>query len=306
MKLFLAVTDSTWFRFLRSRPEIDEVNFWQPGGNREFKALRPGQPFLFKLHSPENFVVGGGFFAHASLLPATLAWEAFGDKNGAATWEEMRARIQKYRRRELEPREDPTIGCIVLTQPFFFDEIDWIQMPGDFQLSTVVGKGYDTREGEGRKLWERVSALLRSLQPMAVAEPQEEMFGEPILVRPRLGQGSFRVLVTDIYRRRCAISGERALPVLQAAHIRPVANGGQHRIDNGLLLRSDIHTLFDRGYISVTPEHRILVSRKLKEEFDNGEPYYPLQGKEIWLPPTADERPRSEFLEWHSDSVFRS
>lgn len=169
----------------------------------------------------------------------------------------------------------------------------------------MQGKGYDPREGEGRKLWERVSALLRSTQPPAVAEAQLPMFGEPILVRPRLGQGSFRVLITDTYRRRCAISGERALPVLEAAHIRPVAEGGQHRIDNGLLLRSDIHTLFDRGYISVTPQHRILVSRKLKEEFDNGEPYYPLAGKEIWLPPVADERPRAEFLEWHADSVFR-
>jgi putative restriction endonuclease len=55
----------------------------------------------------------------------------------------------------------------------------------------------------------------------------------------------------------------------------------------------------------VTPQHRILVSRKLKEEFDNGEPYYPLAGREIWLPRGADERPRAEFLEWHADEVFR-
>ena len=100
-------------------------------------------------------------------------------------------------------------------------------------------------------------------------------------------------------------SGERALPVLEAAHIRPVAEGGQHRIDNGLLLRSDVHTLYDRGYLTVTPQHRILVSKKLKEEFDNGEPYYPLQGREIWLPPAADERPRRELLEWHADVVWR-
>ena len=91
MKLFLAVTDNDWFRFLRRRPEVDEVNFWQPGGSREFKTLKPGQPMLFKLHSPENFVVGGGFLVRASLLPASLAWAAFGEKNGTATWEEMRA-----------------------------------------------------------------------------------------------------------------------------------------------------------------------------------------------------------------------
>ena len=78
MNLFLAITDNDWFRFLRRRPEVDEVNFWRPHGQR-FKALGPGDPLLFKLHSPQNFVVGGGFFAHASALPASLAWEAFGE-----------------------------------------------------------------------------------------------------------------------------------------------------------------------------------------------------------------------------------
>jgi hypothetical protein len=78
------------------------------------------------------------------------------------------------------------------------------------------------------------------------------------------------VLVTDVYQRRCAITGEKALPVLQAAHIRPVTREGQHRIDNGLLLRSDLHALFDQGYVTVTPDHRVRVSRRLKDDFDNG------------------------------------
>ena len=59
MKAFVAVTDGDWFRFLGSQRELDEVNFWQPGGNRRFAALSPGEPFLFKLHAPENFIVGG-------------------------------------------------------------------------------------------------------------------------------------------------------------------------------------------------------------------------------------------------------
>jgi hypothetical protein len=75
-------------------------------------------------------------------------------------------------------------------------------------------------------------------------------------VRQRLGQGAFRVLVTDAYERRCAVTGEKALPVLQAAHIRPVTKEGTHQLDNGLLLRSDIHALFDQGYVTVTPDHR--------------------------------------------------
>ena len=105
MRTFVGVTDNDWFRFLRARPELDEVNFWQPSGRTRFRALQPGEPFLFKLHSPHDFVVGGGFFAHFSLLPHRLAWEFFEEKNGAASLEEMEQRIGKYRR-AAEPRKD--------------------------------------------------------------------------------------------------------------------------------------------------------------------------------------------------------
>ena len=98
MKFWIGVTDNEWYRFLSQLSNVDEVNFWQPGGNHLFKALQPGELFLFKLHSPDNFIVGGGFFTHASLLPINLAWDAFGEKNGAATFDEMRARAAKYRR----------------------------------------------------------------------------------------------------------------------------------------------------------------------------------------------------------------
>ncbi len=69
MKAYVAVTDGDWFRFLRSKPDLDEVNFWQPGGSRTFGVLQIGELFLFKLHYPDHFIVGGGFFAHSSVLP---------------------------------------------------------------------------------------------------------------------------------------------------------------------------------------------------------------------------------------------
>jgi putative restriction endonuclease len=304
LKIFLAVTDNEWFRFLRSQPELDEVNFWQPGGNREFRTLQPGEPLLFKLHSPENFVVGGGFFVHPSLLPSSLAWEAFGPKNGAPSLEEMRHRVEKYRRVAPDPREDYTVGCIILQSPFFFDEPEWIPTPSDFSRNIVQGKTYDTETPAGRALWEAVRLRIQAMQVGEIAEPQA-MFGDPVLIQPRLGQGAFRVLITDTYERRCAVTREKALPVLEAAHIRAVAHGGTHRIDNGLLLRSDIHRLFDSGYVSVAPDHRFLVSRKLKDDFENGDPYFPLAGRKIWLPRQSESRPRREFLEWHAGTVFK-
>jgi putative restriction endonuclease len=92
--------------------------------------------------------------------------------------------------------------------------------------------------------------------------------------------------------------------VLVAAHIRSYAEGGDHRVDNGLLLRSDLHTLFDRGYITVTPEFKVEVSKRLRTDFDNGEEYFAWHGKRIMLPQKSAYRPRPEFLTWHQEHRF--
>ena len=305
MKAFVAVTDNDWFRFLRARPELDEINFWQPSGRVNFRALTPGEPFLFKLHSPHDFVVGGGFFAHFSLLPHRLAWDFFEEKNGAATFEEMDKRIRKYRRVKSDVR-DFMIGCILLSEPFFFSEEDWIPVPKDWKKNIVQGKGYDLASGLGARLWDDVRLRLHG---QVVAERSEirqtSLYGETILVRPRMGQGTFRTVITDTYERHCSVTGEKALPALDVAHIRSVKDGGRHLVENGLLLRSDVHRLFDAGYVTVTPDYRFRVSRLLKDDFDNGEPYYPFDGQEIWVPGRPEEKPRREFLEWHADTVFR-
>ncbi len=305
MKAWVAVTDNDWFRFLRSRAPLDEVNFWQPGGSRLFKTLNPGEPFLFKLHAPENFIAGGGFFAHASLLPPSLAWEAFEEKNGAASFEGMYELIAKRRQVVAGERKIPLIGCVILQDPFFFDETDWIHPPKDFDKNIVQGKTYNLGSSPGKELWDAVLLRLHGRKGERVGESNRPLYGDPVLVRQRLGQGAFRILVTDIYQRQCAVTREKALPALEAAHIKPVSEDGRHRIDNGLLLRSDIHRLFDAGYVSVASDYRFLASRRLKDDFHNGEEYLRLSGTTLWVPNRLEDRPNRESLEWHSDVVFR-
>src|SRR4029450_8666118 len=100
-------------------------------------------------------------------------------------------------------------------------------------------------------------------------------------------------------RRRCAIAAAKIRPVLQAAHIRPLPAGGEHRLDNGLLLRSDVHTLYDRGYLGLHPKPRLLASPRLRTEFGNGDQFYAKAGEIITLPDRRADRPNKDFLEWH-------
>ena len=151
-------------------------------------------------------------------------------------------------------------------------------------------------------MWEAVNDRLSRRQMAGMAEEQAR-FGEPHLFRPRLGQGAFRVLVTDIYGRRCAVTQERTLPALEAARIRPYGEGGAHEARNGLLLRRDIHSLFDAGYVTVTPNLDFEVSQRIRQEFDNGKHYYALHGHKVDAPSDIGQRPDPAALTWHVEVV---
>lgn len=302
IKLVVAVTDRDWFETLRRIRVLEEVNFWAPGAS-PFKALGPGELFLFKLHAPDNYIVGGGVFAHSSNMPCSLAWEAFGEANGATSLAEMRRRIAKYRKVGPEERQDFTIGCRVLTQPFFLDEVEWLPVPASWAPNIVSLKTYSTDEADGLKLWEQIQGKVM-VEPGPKGFGEVGRYGEPALVRPRLGQGAFRMVITDEYQRRCAVTSERTLPALEAAHIVPYAEGGSHEPSNGLLLRRDIHSLFDTGYVTVTPQMRFEVSRRIKEEFENGRDYYRLHGKTIAHPVSRNTQPEPGRLQWHNENKF--
>lgn len=301
MKFWVGVTDRAWYEHLRVRAP-DEVNFWQPSPRRLAAFLEPGVPFLFKLHAPDNVIVGGGFFVRFSALPARLAWEAFGEKNGVTDYAALRKRIGQYRG---ATKGDPEIGCNVLNGPFFFAEKEWIPIPENWAPNIVRGRTFDTEDAVGLRLWNAVHERLRTAPGVATGAEEPPRFGAEYLTRARLGQGAFRVLVTEAYDRRCAITGERTLPVLEAAHIKPYAETGPHLVSNGLLLRSDLHILFDDGYVTVTEDLRVEVSKRIKEEFENGREYYQHRGQPlVTFPGRPDERPSAEFLRWHNKHIY--
>lgn len=231
MKIYLGVTDINWFEYL-STIQPEDINFWQPGGNSNFKVLDAGAPFLFKLKSPINKIGGLGFFSSQTFLPMNIAWDVFKERNGSESFERFKQMILQYR--QDKENRNPTIGCIVLTNPVFFKRDDWLDVPPDWSSSIVQGKSYDASIGHGLDLWQKIELLLdRYLyadsyegerSQLILEDSEMPRYGNSILKKVRLGQGAFRVLVTDAYTRRCSITGERTLPVLEAAHINPILN----------------------------------------------------------------------------------
>jgi len=313
MESFVGITDFEWYSHLRQKG-FEEVNFWLPSGNNLLNPP-PGAPFFFKLRASHGSqVVGFGHFAWRSRLPAWMAWDTFGEANGAATREDMLRRIGRL-------RKDPVIdyggkyeiGCLLISQPTFFDRPDWVAPPRDWPANVQRGKSYSLGEGEGLRLYaecrERASRLAGGLQAPAYSPPVSARYGAPRLVQPRLGQAGFKLAVADAYQRRCAVSTEHSLPALDAAHIRGFAEGGPNEIRNGILLRADIHRLFDRGFVTVTPEYQFKVSRRLRDDYSNGRVYYELQESlersgRIHLPADKDHYPDPDALAWHVREKF--
>jgi putative restriction endonuclease len=236
----------------------------------------------------------------------------FGDKNGVSSLSEMFTRIRKLQSEVNRTARDPVIGCRLLQRPFFFARDQWFRAPQAFPVNAVSGKSYGLDEWDGAALMRAVEERL-PVGPGLVGElssggqvsdqipgfADEGRRGAPQTIMPRLGQGSFRIAVLDGFGRRCAITGERTLPILDAAHIKPWAVGGENRPGNGVLLRTDIHRLFDLGSVTISRDHRFEVSPRLREDYENGRVYYDLHGQALRHPKHPAFLPSADALDWH-------
>ena len=312
MKFWVGVTDSQWFEFL-SKQNLDEVNFWQPSSKPLFISDDlTGMPFLFKLKKPNNHIAGGGFYVGYSQLSLEMAWDVFGIKNGASSCHDFLHSIDPKGRIR---NSNDTIGCTILANPFFLDRNVWLDNPPNWAGNIVRGKSYYTDNEDGAYIWDHCSKYIfekneresNDIFKVDYSTPESlEKYGLERMVRSRLGQGSFRMMLIKAYNGKCAFTGENTLEVLEAAHIVPYSKSGTHDVKNGLLLRADFHRLFDKGLISVTSDFEIRISPRIRECYFNGKAYYRLDGKKLTVIPENDNfKPDRDFLDYHFKNFFQ-
>jgi putative restriction endonuclease len=313
----VANTDSDWFSFFRPTDQIthvDEVNFWRPGSQQGFHALSPGEPFFFRLKHPVNAVAGFGFFAVQSFMSVSTAWRWFESKNGVEHQQAFLERLAHYRsirRDEAWTLGTQQLNCLILREAVFLPESMWVEwrQESEWAPNIVAFKTYDLTSKVGQRLEEilrmaptrGVPDLAPRFSPMIADEREYGEYSAAL----RTGQGTFRARLLNAYQGRCAITQEKSVPVLDAAHIQPYLGPGSNHVQNGLLLRVDLHRLYDLGYVTVTPDYQIDVSSRLKDEFNNGEHYYRYQGLELNVPDDPKFKPSREALDWHSSEIFR-
>ena len=185
--------------------------------------------------------------------------------------------------------------------------------PRDWSGPIVTGKRYSDDSPIGAEIWENVRQRLQTrnfysrpdnFHDLSTFTLEDNRYRETMM-KIRIGQGAFRILVTSAYANACSITGDHTLPVLEAAHIKPFSMSGPHTVSNGILLRSDLHKLFDSGYLTITPEYRVEISPAIREEFNNGKEYYGMHGKMLEVVPRRSiDKPDCEYLRWHNENIF--
>ncbi len=315
MPPFIALTDKAWFDFLAAQATdgvVDEVNFWSPRSLRPLKRMALATPVFFRLKRPHHAIAGYGFYASFNVVGLDDAWELFAWKNGDPDKARFLRRIGDYRGLDLlDPRatRDP-LGCMVLRAARFWPRERWIPWGSERGWASNIVQGKTASDPANAEL------LLEAIRSDGLARPDDfaERFTPLVLderlvaahnIAQREGQAAFRLRLLDAYGG-CAITGEKTQPVLDAAHIQPYLGAKSNHIQNGLVLTKEFHALYDRGYVSITPDRAIHVSPRLREEWSNGKRYYDFDRQQLRRVPEREElQPSPDALQWHYEKVFK-
>lgn len=286
----ISPTDKDWFKFLRKEGLNSEINFWTPTP-WNISRLSSGDRLYFILKSPIRKIGGYGEFVEYKNMSVGEAWNKFGLRNGCDSKEELIDRLSKYKTLHSSDERnvvDSEIGCIVLTNSLFYDDDNFLDLRNysiDFSINIVKIKYF---WGEDPLTVD--TSLVSNEFKLIPSSVQKEK--KTRLVTERKGQGGFKGIISEAYSNKCCITNETIPELLEAAHIQPYINEKSNHVKNGLLLRIDLHKLYDNGLIYIDKLFKVHVSPLVKGEY-----YQNLNGATIRLPKDKSKYPSIAALE---------
>lgn len=275
-----------------------EIVLWRLAGRYLISRIRPGDLIAF---SVGGVIVGVAVYSYSLSLGYADAWKEFGPGLGVKTIDGLEQLVD-CKRRQAGADTPAIITCRVVTDFSRLDAsfLDLTDLPraesgGRLSMATDLGQQIVTR-------WQAHQRQRIGLEDASLVTPDPEVRSRRSEIRP--GQRLFHDRAMTNYEGACIVSGETAAPALIAAHIHPFAISGNHDLTNALLLRSDLHPLFDQGYWTIGRDGRVRFSSKFQEDYPNSR--YALIYGDRWLKAlrVAPVGPSRDMLDWHLRFVF--
>jgi hypothetical protein len=299
LKFRVVNTDPDWIEVLRSYNITDNINFWRKEKRRVHLPER--SRFYFKLRG-SRFIAGRAVSQRQISMSIREAWEYFSIRNGVSTYEELRRKATDI----LEVSDD-TLNCLVLDEVEVLDPEEYPQLPPDF-VATQNPKDY--LEGSLPQIESSffgastlgLSGIEAQLTKDRVFDPDTVLAAREATLRAvvmRRGRSDFRQMLMDAYDHKCAVTGTEVRAILEAAHVYPYKGTETNVLQNGILLRSDWHTLFDLGLWAIDDDYRIIIAPEIIPE-----EYRKYHQTLIRLPRIVLHRPSPKAIRWHRNNVF--
>jgi predicted restriction endonuclease len=151
-------------------------------------------------------------------------------------------------------------------------------------MRTLVPTSSEQTRLESQKVIDLAAETLPEFDPSSVEDGRKKVFQA---VAVRQGQSKFREKLLSAYGSRCAVTGTAVVATLQAAHVFPYKGPETNKVQNGILLRADIHNLFDLGLVGIDPDtYRIVIADELRCSS-----FAKLEGRLLRLPMKTADRP---------------
>ena len=277
----IANTEIKWADFLKENGLTSNVNFWTPT-DWKVSGLKKGARLYFMLKSPIRKIGGYGTFIEYKTMSVYDAWDKFGIRNGCDSLLELERRLTEYKSKVTLS----TIGCIVLEDLCFYDTpIDPASVGVIFPKEVVKLKYYNYTIDP---FWSYEAVTYTSPFSLVASTSKKKTSH---LSTMREGQAQFKLDVSRAYDYKCCISGEKTPELLQAAHIQAYISKESNHIQNGLLLRIDLHKMYDSGLLTIDDSYQVHISKKVTSP-----DYTMFDGIIISLPTDASKHPSKDAI----------
>lgn len=271
MTAVYASTSPRWFSALSElTPRPSRVAFWRP----TYKVptdIEVGEPWFFKEWGAPRMLGFGRFLGHEGMTLSGL-WERYGQATGAASADALLEEIASARKGKVTSG-DTEIGNVILSeftpfpQPIPFTGLELPRLNGAFQYVPAGNPILRFAKPPTAALEFDFAAAAAEVErgggfdPTSITDARRKVLAS--IVR-RQGQTKFRNELMEAYEGRCAISNCAIPELLEAAHIHPYKGAETNDVRNGILLRTDLHTLFDLGLLAIdTGSWAVLISPRL-------------------------------------------